>query len=154
MTLTHAAERIQFCYPQVYHACHTRHARARSSQSSLSMRDSAILVHLDRATPRSLTDLARHMGLSRSTLSEAVTKLEVFGYAKKAPSGAGDRRRIRILLTPKGAEAVRLTSVLETRRLHTVLRRLPVRERAIAVKGLETLARACRPSLEPRGGAS
>ncbi len=146
MTITHAAERIQFCYPQVYHACHTRHARARSSDSTLSMRDSAILVHLDRSVPRSLTDLARHMGLSRSTLSEAVTKLETFGYAQKAPPGAGDKRRIRIVLTSKGVDAVRRTSVLESRRLHAVLRRLPARQRAQAVAGLEALARACHPS--------
>jgi DNA-binding MarR family transcriptional regulator len=153
VTITRAAERIQFCYPQVYHACHTRHERARSSESALSMRDSAILVHLDRAAPRSLTDLALHMGLSRSTLSEAVTKLEAFGYAQKAPAGGGDKRQIRIILTAKGVEAVRRNSVLESRRLHAVLRRLPARERAQAVAGLETLARACRPALEPRGRA-
>jgi hypothetical protein len=50
VTLDHAIERIQFCYPHVYYACHTRHARARSDASHLSLHDSAILVHLDRMT--------------------------------------------------------------------------------------------------------
>ena len=75
MTLDQATERIQFCYPQVYYACHTRHARARSTAAHLSMRDSEILVHLDRSTPLTLTELASHMDLARSTLSEAVSKL-------------------------------------------------------------------------------
>jgi len=109
------------------------------------MRDSSILVHLDRSEPYSLTDLARHMALSRSTLSEAISKLERYGYVQKASPDGGDRRRIRIVLTAKGAESVRRTSVLETRRLHRVLSRLSVAERAKAVSGLETLARACRP---------
>ena len=42
MTLDQAIERIQFCYPQVYYACHTRHVRARSTAAHLSMRDSEI----------------------------------------------------------------------------------------------------------------
>jgi DNA-binding MarR family transcriptional regulator len=144
VTLDHAIERIQFCYPQVYYACHTRHVRARSDASHLSARDSEILVHLDRSTPQTLTELASHMDLARSTLSEAVSKLETFGYLEKAPRDRRDRRQIGIVLTRKGVEAVRRTSVLESRRLHTALSRLSSSDLSAVIAGLETLARACR----------
>jgi DNA-binding MarR family transcriptional regulator len=149
VTVDHAIERIQFCYPQVYYACHTRHARARSDQSHLSTRDSEILVHLETTTPLTLTKLADHMDLSRSTLSEAVSKLEAFGYVEKASRGR-DRRQVAIVLTSKGVDAVRRTSVLESKRLHAVLAQLSKSERAAIVGGLETLARACRQAVKSK----
>jgi DNA-binding MarR family transcriptional regulator len=143
VTLDRAIERIQFCYPQVYYACHTRHDRARSTEARLSGRDSEILVHLDRKTPLTLSELAAHMDLSRSTLSEALTKLEGFGYVVKAPHAAHDRRHIGVVLTPKGVGAVRASSVLDARRLRAALARLSADDQSAAVAGLELLARAC-----------
>ncbi len=144
VTLDRAIERIQFCYPQVYHACHTRHDRARSSASHVSMRDSAILVHLDRRTPLTLSELAAHMDLSRSTLSEAVKRLESLGYVAKARHAKRDARHVSLVLTRTGVDAVRASSVLESRRLKAVLAALPQSDRDAAVAGLELLARACR----------
>lgn len=150
MTLDHAVERIQFCYPQVYYACHTRHARARSDAAHLSTRDSEILVHLETTTPLTLTELAAHMDLSRSTLSEAISKLEAFGYVEKATRRGGDRRHIAIVLTRKGVDAVRRTSVLESKRLQTVLTPLSKSDRAAIIRGLEKLARACRQAVKSK----
>ena len=144
MTLNRAIERIQFCYPQVYYACHTRHDRARSSEARLSGRDSEILVHLDRRAPLTLSEVAAHMDLSRSTLSEALTKLEAFGYVVKAPHAARDRRHIGLVLTRKGVAAVRASSVLDAKRLRAALTRLSAIDQSAAVAGLELLARACR----------
>ena len=143
MTLDFATERIQFCYPQVYYACHTRHDRSRSSEARLSGRDSEILVHLDRKTPLTLSELAAHMDLSRSTLSEALTRLEAFGYVVKT-THTRDRRQIGLVLTQKGVAAVRASSVLDARRLRAALERLSRTDQANAVAGLELLARACR----------
>ena len=64
MTITEAVEHVQFCYPQVYYACHTRHQRGRTADGRLSPRDSQILVHLDPHCAKSLTPLARHLGLA------------------------------------------------------------------------------------------
>ena len=150
MTLAQAIERVQFCYPQVYYACHTRHDRARSTMAHLSARDSEILVHLDRRTPMTLSALAAHMDLSRSTLSEAVTKLESLGYIAKDRRADGDRRRIGLVLTGKGVDAVRANSVLEAPRLRTVLSRLSKRDQAKVIEGLELLASACKPRLVRR----
>lgn len=144
MTIDQGVERVQFAYPQIYYACHTRHERKKSSAQQLSMRDSEILVHLDRHVPMRLTELSRHMDLAASTLSEAVKHLVAFGYIEKFASEPGDRRAIGLKLTTKGVAAVRATSVLEADRISAVLRRMSPSDRAKAIEGLTLLANACR----------
>jgi DNA-binding MarR family transcriptional regulator len=141
VTVDHAVERVQFAYPQIYYACHTRHERRRSTDEHLSMRDSEILVHLDRRVPLTLGALAAHMDLAASTLSEAISHLETHGYVLKTQ--ARDRRRVALLLTPRGVAAVRATSVLEASRLRAILLRLSARDRVRAIDGLALLAGAC-----------
>jgi MarR family transcriptional regulator, organic hydroperoxide resistance regulator len=147
VTIDDAISRVQFSYPQVYYACHTRHDRARSDAAHLSARDSEILVHLSTTTPLTLSELAVHMDLSRSTLSEALTKLHALGYIVKAPHGGRDRRHIGLMLAKKGIAAVRAASVLDGRRLRAVLSTLSKTEVAAVIGGLETLARACGPAI-------
>jgi DNA-binding MarR family transcriptional regulator len=151
VTIDQAIERVQFSYPQVYYACHTRHERRRSSAVRLSPRDAEILVHLDRTAPTTLSELARHMDLARSTLSEAVTALEALGYVMKSDEGVRDRRHIGVVLTRRGVDAVRSSSVLEAWRLRVVLNRLSERDRLSAVRGLDLLARASRPAPSRKG---
>ncbi|HSA55603.1 MAG TPA: winged helix DNA-binding protein [Gemmatimonadaceae bacterium] len=144
MTVSEACDRVRFAYPQVYYACHTRHVRRRSGPASVSTRDSEILVHLDPSRPTTLTALARHMDLAKSTLSEALKKLEALGHVRKTGRTNGNRRELRIVLTPRGVSAVRASSVLDAERLQAALSRLTARQRATAIKGLATLAEACR----------
>lgn len=151
VTIDQAIERLQFAYPQIYYACHTRHERRRSTDQHLSVRDSEILVHLDRRIPLTLGALAAHMDLAASTLSEAISHLETHGYVLKTQ--ARDRRRVALLLTPKGVAAVRATSVLEAGRLRTVLLRLSAHERARATDGLSLLAGACLHRAPGKRGA-
>jgi DNA-binding MarR family transcriptional regulator len=144
VTLDAAVALVQFAYPQIYYACHTQHRRERTNAVHLSARDSEILVHLDRRVPRTLGELARHMDLAASTLSEAIAELVEHGYVHKQ-TGAGDRRRVGLLLSAKGADAVRAASVLDADRLGAILGTLSVRDRTKVVDGLRVLARACRP---------
>lgn len=144
MTIDQAVERVQFAYPQIYFACHTRHERGRSTAHQLSLRDAQILVHLDRNTPMTVTALARHLGLAASTLSEAITNLAALGYAEKTAVAPRDRRAVGLRLTDKGVAAVRETSVLEGARLAAVLRRLAPSDRRRAIEGLSIFADACR----------
>lgn len=145
MTVKRTVQAIQFCYPQIYYACHTRHDRRRSSEAALSGRDSQILVHLDRTRLVGASALRRHLGLAASTVSEALTRLERFGYLAKVASPEKDRRHIGVVLTTKGVAAVQAGSVLETRRLEAVVQRLSSRDRAAVASALERLARACGP---------
>ena len=144
MTLDQAIERIQFAYPQIYFACHTRHARKRSNTFHVSSRDTEMLVHLGGDVPITLSELAGHMDMARSTVSEAMTKLVRLGYAAKLEARDRDRRHIGLVLTPKGIEVIRATSVLEAARLRRVLGRLSRKELTQAIAGITRLAAACR----------
>jgi DNA-binding MarR family transcriptional regulator len=144
VTIDDAIDQVQFAYPQIYYACHTRHGRRRSNGFRLSDRDSALLVHVDRDGGTTVSSLSSHLGLSRSTVSEALSMLDRLGYVRKATGAGDDGRRVAVTLTPAGVEAVRATSVLEPRRLRAVLRRMSPKDRARAIDGLARLARACR----------
>jgi MarR family transcriptional regulator, organic hydroperoxide resistance regulator len=150
---TEAAVRaIQVCYPQVYLACHTRHTRARSTNWRLSSSDSSVLAHLDERAPTRPATLARHLGVGAPTLSAALRRLESLGYVARQRS-AGDGRAIELRLTVNGARAMRATSVLDASRVRAVLATLSDAERALAVRGLELLARAARTVGAKRGVA-
>jgi DNA-binding MarR family transcriptional regulator len=152
VTIARTVEAIQFAYPQVYYACHTRHDRRRSSDAALSARDSQILVHLDRSRPIGVSRLGRHLGLAASTVSEAFSRLERFGYVTKCAGANGDRRQVGIALTAKGIAAVQSGSVLETTRLEAAVKRLSKTDRESVAHALSRLARACRPLLEEKRG--
>lgn len=134
---------IQRCYPQVFHACHTRHARARTNTQRLSDRDSYLLGHLDLSRPASAGELARHVGVGASALSATVKRLERLGYLERRRR-VEDHRRQELYLTHAGRSALQKTSVLDTKRLESVMKKLSERERAAAVRGLRLLARAAR----------
>jgi DNA-binding MarR family transcriptional regulator len=148
MDLDNTVRLIQAAYPQVYLACHTRHQRKRSTAHQLSARDAAILAHLDEHLPITPARLAAHLGVGRSTLSEALKHLERLGYVGRPASAV---RRTGVLLTARGAQAIGDTSVLETPRLRAVLAGTSDRERTLIASGLDTLARACRRAAESNG---
>lgn len=139
MRLEQAIRMVQVAYPQVYLACHTRHQRKRSTEHRLSARDSSILAHLDDVNPIAPSQLARHLGIARSTMSEALRKLIALGFVARAtPRGAA------VVLSEKGRRAISDTSVLEFARLHAVLSPLSANDRQLICRGLQRLSDACR----------
>lgn len=134
---------LQRLYPQIYIACHTDHVRAVSTKWRISSQDSSILVHLDREKGLSPRELAKHLGISSSTLSAHVARLSDLGYlTTEADRSDGRRREIR--LTERGAEALSATSVLDAARVKALLNRLTPRERKEALYGLRLLADAAK----------
>ena len=149
--LARTVQIVQTSFPQIYLACHTRHQRKKSTPHRLSSRDSSILAHLDEREPISPARLAKHLGVSASTLSEALKRLARLGFIV-APENGSTLRRTKVLLTPLGAAAIRDTSVLETERLEAILRGLTRDERRSVAAGLARLGDACRQHAE--NGAS
>lgn len=138
-------------YPQIYHACHLVHPRARTNAARISTRESWILGHLDVEGPTSPSALARHLSIGASTVSEALQRLERLGYVTRRKADE-DRRRIEVFLGPAGVTAMKQASVLDPRRVGRMLAQLSRTERTAALEGLRLLARAARSlnAREPR----
>ena len=134
---------VQRLYPQIYIACHTDHVRAASTTWRISSQDASILVHLDRDSGMSPRALAKHLGVTPSTLSAAIARLSELGYLTSKPNDS-DRRKRELRLTARGAEAIASTSVLNAERVQALLDKLKPDERKAAVRGLAILARAAR----------
>jgi DNA-binding MarR family transcriptional regulator len=136
---------VQVAYPQIYFACHTRHVKRASSATHLSPADSTLLAHLDETRAVRPTRLANHLGLAASTLSASIARLTTHGYITQQRDDE-DGRAIGLTLSPKGAQAMQASSVLETARVKRMLQRLKPRDRKHALEGLMLLARAARAS--------
>jgi DNA-binding MarR family transcriptional regulator len=134
---------IQQLYPQVFHACHVAHTRARTNAFRVSERDASILAHLGPDHPATARDLARHLGIGAPTLSAALQRLERSGYVARGPRTRRSPAK-PLHLTELGARALQATSVLDSDRLRALLARLSTRERTTAVAGLRALARGAR----------
>ncbi|HSE33486.1 MAG TPA: MarR family transcriptional regulator [Pyrinomonadaceae bacterium] len=134
---------LQRLYPQIYLACHTDHVRAVSTKWRISSQDAAILVHLDRENGMSPRELAKHLGISSSTLSAHLARLSALGYLTNETKKS-DRRRREIRLTARGAEAMSGTSVLDAARVRKLLKKLKPSERHEALRGLRLLANAAK----------
>jgi DNA-binding MarR family transcriptional regulator len=136
---------VQVAYPQIYFACHTRHIRRASTATRLSAADSTLLAHLDEDRPVRPTALAKHLGLSASTLSAAIARLAAHGYVTQGRD-ARDARAIDLRLSAKGAIAMQASSVLDTARVKRMLDRLTPTDRRRALEGLALLAKAASAS--------
>jgi DNA-binding MarR family transcriptional regulator len=135
--------RVQSCYPRIYLACHTRHQRAASSSNGLSARDSSLLAHLDERRPTTPSELATHLGVGKSTMSAALKRLKALGYVTES-ADPDDGRAMLLRLAPRGAAAMRDSSVLEPARVKRLLAAMSAEDRRTALRGLELLADAAQ----------
>ncbi len=134
-------ETVLRCYPLIYFACHRRHIRDEATQVVLSAHQASVLDHLDDVEATSLLELARHMGVTASTMSLTVDRLERGGYVRRERSKE-DGRRVNLRLTASGVRIKRQQKVLEPALVAGMLEQLSERKRAQALRGLELLAEA------------
>jgi DNA-binding MarR family transcriptional regulator len=143
-------------YPRIFFACHTRHVRDPKTRRILSAHQASILDHLDEREPMTLLELARHMGVTPSTMSLHVERLVRRGYVLRERD-LRDARRLRLRISVSGARIREANSVLDPERVRAMLSRLSPEERAAGLRGLEVLARAANEqvqeqSAKARGG--
>lgn len=134
-------QRLLHCYPRIFFACHTRHVRDPRTRRVFSAHQVSILDHLDTVEPISLFDLARHMGVTASTMSLQIARLVRHGYVVRARD-SGDRRRLRLRLSAAGERIRQAQSVLDPARVRGMLDRLSPAEREAGLAGMALLARA------------
>lgn len=119
-----------------------RHVRDHGSRTKvLSAHQAGILDHLDCVEPTAVHDLADHMGVTASTMSLHLDKLEGGGFVRRVRSRV-DARRVELRLTPAGVRIKRQQKVLDPRLVDLMLVNLTDAERRKALEGLELLARA------------
>jgi MarR family transcriptional regulator, organic hydroperoxide resistance regulator len=141
MTRAAEVETVLECYPQIYFACHRRHVRDPQTEAVLSAHQASVLDHLDTVEGTALLDLAQHMGVTASTMSLTVDRLERGGYVTRGRNKT-DKRRVDLKLTPAGARIKRQQKVLEPELVAALLARLDRARRQAALHGLELLAEA------------
>lgn len=134
-------------YPRIYFACHTRHVQDPATGARLSAHQASILDHLSQTEAKSLTALAAHMGVTASTMSLAIDRLEGLGYVRRARDRA-DGRRVRLLLTKTGQRIRAAHSVLDPRKVGAMLSHLTGPEQTQAIRGLELLGRAAADAMQ------
>lgn len=136
-------ETVLRCYPQIYFACHRRHVRDEKTKTVLSAHQASVLDHLDDVEGTSLLELARHMGVTASTMSLMIDRLENGGYVRRERS-AEDGRRVDLRLTGAGVRIKKQQNVLEPELVGAMLKHLDPAQRIQALQGLELLAGAAQ----------
>jgi DNA-binding MarR family transcriptional regulator len=99
-----------------------------------------VLAHLDELSPVSAGNLAKHLGIGPSTMTEAIDHLESLGLVERRRAG----RKVELRITKSGIAQMQSTSVLDADRVDALLARLPAGKRDAAVRGIELLAEAAR----------
>jgi MarR family transcriptional regulator, organic hydroperoxide resistance regulator len=145
-----AVRQVMELYPRIYFACHTRHVRDPETRRLLSAHQASILDHLDEREPLALLDLARHMGVTPSTMSLHIEKLVRRGYVSRERA-TDDGRRLKLRITSAGVRLREAKSVLDPARLRALLARLTPAQRQAGIHGLALLAKAGSEQMEERG---
>jgi DNA-binding MarR family transcriptional regulator len=136
-------------YPRIFFACHTRHVRDPRSRRTISAHQASILDHLDEIEPTGLNDLARHMGVTPSTMCITVDRLIRARYVARTRDPR-DGRRVALRITRAGARLRDQKSVLDADLVRAMLSRMTPGDRKDGLRGLELLARAADASVVRR----
>ena len=132
--------RLQNAYPAIFLACHQRHLREDGRGNTLTERQASVLDHLDMKTPTTLSKLAEHMGVSRSTMSITVSRLVRGGYIARKKN-VEDTRSVELTLTREGVNVREENALLNPERVREIFRKMKPDEVETALRGIESLAK-------------
>jgi DNA-binding MarR family transcriptional regulator len=141
--------RLQVAYPAIFLACHRKHVREDGGGNTVTERQASVLDHLDEKRPTTLSKLAEHMGVSRSTMSITVSRLVRGGYVARRKD-ALDTRAVALTLTRAGARVRDENALLHPELVRQILRRMRAEEMETSLKGIENLAKYARIVLRER----
>ena len=143
MSPTDAVDAVQRHYPRIWHAAHRRHPARGLGAEQPSDRELTVLAHVAHDADQPVADLAEHLAIAPSTLSEVLAALEGRGWITRARDPE-DRRRIVVGVTEAGRAALRAGSPLDAERLEHALASLTAAQRETVAAGLALLAEALR----------
>lgn len=148
-SLDEQSRRLLDAYPAIFLACHRRHVRDDESGKRVTENQASVLDHLDRQRSITLSKLAEHMGVGRSTMSITVGRLVRDGYIVRNRS-KNDARSLGLRLTAAGARVKDQNSILDPELMRQLFRLMPGRELETALQGIELLAKYARIILRKR----
>lgn len=135
MTNRSSTEQFEVLYTRLWAALHRR------DDPDLSQHERQLLHHVGAGGLDTLTALAAHLGLPKSTASVLVKDLHRRGLVERVRNPA-DERRLQITLTEQGLARVAADTVLEPAPLSRALARLNPADRAALLHTLRALADA------------
>ena len=109
------------------------------------------LAHLEPADGRTMAELAHLLICDKSNVTKIVDKLEDLGWARRMPGKGGDRRFMRVVLTPEGRTVRERVIAAHAKWVHRRFAALTPAQ----LDQLETLLRAviANSQLDPRQAA-
>lgn len=132
---------VLHAFDRVLRACRPRRVADPEGGPHVSAHQAGVLAYLDEEDPTMVGELADYLGVTASTMSLTLKRLEEAGYIRRNRDPA-DRRVMNVRLTEAGARVRNASTSLDLDRLDGVLRALPPVQRAEAVRGLVILADA------------
>jgi len=136
-------------YPTIYLACHRDHLRADEAGNPLTENQASVLDHLHPTRPTTLSKLAEHMGVGRSTMSTTIARLVKGGYVARIVDKQ-DRRAVGLTLTPAGKRIQDQNTVLNPALVRQTLKLMEPGEAEQALNGIERLAQVAAVLLKRR----
>jgi DNA-binding MarR family transcriptional regulator len=110
-----------------------------TAQDDITPRQFGVLLTLHQQGTLTLTDLARHIRVDRSTLGEMINRMAVRSLITKRDNGQ-DRRSAEVLLAPAGRKVL-LRIVAGAAQLQTaLLAPLPIEDRAYFMRCMKLIA--------------
>jgi len=126
---------------RVQHACRTRAVEDPETRVRLTEKQQRTLQQLDVVDPVMVTELAEYLGVTASTMSLNLGRLEDAGLVRRARDPV-DRRVMNVYLTEEGARLRTHTASLAPARVAVLLDELRPEDRRRVLEGLALLAEA------------
>ena len=136
-------------FQTIYFACHQRHHRDVPRGRTVSEQQLHVLSHLDRIRVTRIGELASHLGLSHSSVSITIDRLQRDGYVMRERSEA-DARVSHVRLTEAGEEVRDAQRVLEPELVDSLFARLSPAEQQSARDAMAAITRAAKEMVRAR----
>jgi DNA-binding MarR family transcriptional regulator len=115
-----------------------RRFRSERPEGSLGDATLAVLTHLHKHGPQTLTELSEHDRVSPASMSQTVNRLTSAGYAVRT-SDPDDRRKVLFSTTPEGDELASAARAQRSAWLDQRLQALSAEDRAVIARAAALL---------------
>jgi DNA-binding MarR family transcriptional regulator len=136
-------------FQSIYFAYHRRHHRDVPRGRTVSEQQLHVLGHLDRVRATRVGELAKHLGLSHSSVSITIDRLQRDGYVTRARC-TDDARVTHVRLTDAGEEVRDAQRVLEPELVDALFEHLSPAEQRNARDVMAALTRVARQMISAK----